>query len=168
MGNKNLELRIRAAIYSLKREYGDRIDIYNQESATADPATGVRTVESTVTTIRRAAVLPADVARREFRGSPVVSASGQLLQGGWLVDTTHVFVIDKRDARTLVLNASDWIVYEQKRCSIAAIQVLPCNTGWIVQAKALMGDTFVQIHQLSAGNTLDLSEETDASESELG
>ena len=137
----SLKQRIRAVLYGLKREYGGRIDVYKQGSVTTDPETGIRSQSSTVTVVRRAIMLPVDIARQEVRGISLISANKSLVQGGWFTDEKQTFIIDKRDAPQLTLSTTDWILLEQQRCSIEKIEKLPCDTGWIIYAKALLGDT---------------------------
>jgi len=163
--NNNVKHLMLAALYNLKRRYGGRIDIYKMGSSSTNPQTGERTVTSSVTVIRRAVILPADMARREFRGGSLSAANKTLVQGGWVSDATHVFVIDRRDAPGLNLAPTDWITLDGQRCDIAKIEEFPFQTGWVIQAKAVLGDKFTQAITVSTTQALALAEDTDVSQS---
>jgi len=153
---------MRAVLYSLKREYGGRIDLYKQGAVTSDARTGARTIERTVTPIDRAIILPADVARREIRGISLISANKTLVTGGGYDNSTRVFIIDRRDVPGLSITKDDWIVFEGKKYEIHSFDDFEFDTCWIITAKALLGEIPQQIHLLSADNLLDLSSTTAA------
>lgn len=157
MANRQLNQRMRAVLYGLKREYGGRIDVYKKGAVTSNARTGARTVDKSVTVIPKAIILPADVARREVRGISLISANKALVQGGGYDNSTRVFIIDRRDAPDLSLTKDDWIVFDGKKYEIQEFEDFEFDTCWIITAKALLGEIPEQIHLLSADNLLNLT-----------
>lgn len=154
--NKNVNQRMRATLYTLKRTYGGRIDIYKQGAVTSNPRTGVKTVAKTVTPIERAIILPAEVARQEVRGISLISANKGLVQGGWYDNSLRYFIIDQRDAPDLLLTNDDWIVYRNKKYEIDEFREWEFDTCWVVTAKALLGEVPEQIFLASVGHSMGL------------
>lgn len=148
---------MRAVLYSLKREYGGRIDLYNLGAVTSNAKTGARTVEKSVTVIKRAIILPADVARREVRGISLISANKSLVMGGGYDSSVRVFIVDQRDAPGLSLSKDDWVVYDGKKYQIHDFDEFEFDTCWLITAKALLGETPEQIHLVSSDHLLNLS-----------
>ena len=148
-------------MYSLKREYGGRIHLYKQGAVSSDAKTGARTVEKSVLVIERASILPAEVARREVRGISLISANKNLVSGGGYDNSTHVFIIDKRDVPNLSVAKDDWIVFDSQKFQIDHFESFEFGTGWVITAKALLGEVPEQIHLLSADSLLNLSSSAD-------
>jgi hypothetical protein len=159
--NRNLNQRMRAALYQLKREYGGRIDVYKKGAVSSDPATGVRTISKTLTVLKRAIILPASVARREVRGISAISANKSFVVGGGYDNSTKVFIIDRRDAPDLMLTNDDWIVFAGQKFEINDFEPFEFDTCWIITAKALIGEVPEQIHLVKAENFLTLTSATE-------
>lgn len=155
--NRNVNQRMRAVLYSLKRQYGDRIDIYSQLSVSSDARTGERNIECGVTVIDRAIILPASVLRREIRGISLISANKQLVMGGGYDNVSRVFIIDREDAPDLEIQKDDWIVYGGRKYEIDKFDEFEFDSAWIIAGKAVEGEVPEQIHLLSADNLLTIT-----------
>jgi hypothetical protein len=136
-----LSRQMQVALYALKRQYGGPLAIYRLLSSEVDPRTGVASVRTQVTRIRRAVVLPAMMTRDVVRNISVISADKQMVQGGSYDASKRVFVIDRRDARSLVLSQDDWLVWEGRKYQFEKIEKLEFRTGWIITGKVLLGET---------------------------
>jgi len=146
-----LSRQIQVALYVLKRQYGGPISIFRLLSSVVDPRTGEATVRTQVTRVRRAAVLPAMMTRDVVRNISIISADKQLVQGGSYDASKRVFIIDRRDARSLVLSQDDWLLWDGIKYQFEKIEKLEFRTGWIITGKALLGETVLQ-------QTLDVSD----------
>ncbi|MCA9069145.1 MAG: hypothetical protein KDA84_09495 [Planctomycetaceae bacterium] len=161
MTNMNrLKRRIEQALYSLKREYGGSIDIYQLISSDTNSRTGETTIVKTVHPVQRAIILPGTVARREIRGISLISANKQLVQGGHWESVDKIFILSSRDL-TFDPNTDDWIVYESQKFKIDKVQRFEFDSGLIIWGKAVIGDVPEQVHQLRAENWLHLEVEND-------
>ena len=155
--NRYLNQRMRAVLYGLKRDYGGRIDVYKKGAVTSNARTGERTINKSVTLIDRAIILPADVARREVRGISLISANKNLVMGGGYDNSVRVFIVDRRDTPDLSLSKDDWIVFENLKYEIHSFDDFEFDTGWVITAKALLGEVPEQIRLLAADSLLDMS-----------
>jgi len=157
MVNRNVQQRNRAAFYQMKREYGGRIDFYKQGTVSSDAKTGQRTVNKTKLTIDHAVILPADVARKEIRGISLISANKSLVSGGGYDSIACVFIIDQRDVPNLIVAKDDWIVHEHKKFVIDHFEAFELG-GWIIAARALLGEVPEQIFDKRAKTSITLSD----------
>ena len=136
-----LSRQMQTALYVLKRQYGGPVAIYRLLTSEVDSRTGEATVRTQVTRVRRVAVLPATFTRDVVRNISVISADKQMVQGGSYDASKRVFVIDRRDARSLVLSQDDWLVWDGVKYQFEKIEKLEFRTGWIITGKALLGET---------------------------
>lgn len=157
--NDNVKQRMRSALYALKRTYGGRIDIYKKGNVTSNARTGERTIAKTVTPVKRAIILPAEVARQEVRGISLISANKGLVQGGWYDNSLTYFIIEQRDAPDLTLTPDDWIVCSGKKYQIDEFRQWAFDTCWVVTAKALLGEVPEQIFSIAVHDILPVSDE---------
>ncbi len=136
-----LSRQMQVALYTLKRQFGGPIAIYRLLSSQVDPKTGIAIVETRITRVRRAAVLPATYTRDVVRNISIISADKQMLQGGSYDASKRVFIIDRRDARNLVLSLDDWLVWDGRKYQFEKISELEFRTGWIITGKVLLEET---------------------------
>lgn len=136
-----LSRQMQVALYALKRQYGGPIAIYRLLSSEVDSKTGEATVRTQITRVRRAAILPAMMTRNVVRNISVISADKQMVQGGSYDTSKRVFVIDRRDARSLMLSQDDWLVWDGHKFQFEKIEELEFQTGWIITGKVLLGET---------------------------
>lgn len=154
----NLSRRIDQTLYMLKRQYGGTICIYQMGDATVDHLTGSKTVPRTVTTVKRAIVLPVKIAREVVKNISVISANKAFIVGGNFDTGTRMFIIEKTDAPNLELGESDWLVYRNKRYEIKSFEEYEFDKAWVVVGKQLKGEIPSQIHVLAADNLIRLTQ----------
>jgi hypothetical protein len=137
----SLNRQIQRVLYALKRQYGGAIVVYQNQSVATDPKTGEVTRTKTAVRIQRAVVLPVTISREVKQAISVISANKMAVSGGSGFETgKRLFIIDRRDAPTLTLTASDWIGYDGRRYAIESFEEYEFSSAWIVVGKALIGE----------------------------
>lgn len=149
-----LTRRIDQTLYMLKRYYGGTINVYQMGDATVNHLTGERTVPRTVTTIKRAVILPAKVLRDVVQSISMISANKAFVVGGNFDTNTRMFIIERKDAPELDLTESDWIVFRNRRYEVKSFDEFEFNSAWVITGKAVRGDIPLQIYPLRADNLI--------------
>lgn len=140
---------IQRTLYSLKREYGDTLDVYQRLSSSVDPRTGVPATSKKVHHVRRAVVLPETLTLLEKRGISLISANKQLVQGGQWESGIRLLLIDRADLPGVALTTDDWAVIDGQKYEFETVQNY-ADAAWIVKSRASSGDRPQQIHHLWA------------------
>lgn len=161
--NRYLNQRMRAILYALKRQYGGTISIYQVGAQTTNYETGVRTIPKEVTVIRRAIILPTKVMREAVQTISVISANKKFVFGGSYDSFTRFFIVDRRDAPSLQLTESDYVVYTNaygtaRRYEVKDFQEFEFDSAWVVTGKAVLGEVPEQIFPVAADNLLRLDQ----------
>lgn len=155
-----LNRQMQMALYALKRQYGAPIVVYRLLTSEVDLETGEAEVETFSTRIKRAIVLPARLTREVVRNISIISADKQMVQGGGFDSAKKVFIIDRRDARSLVLSQDDWLVYGGRKFQFDKIEEMEFDSGWIITGKVLLGETDLETglqQSVDAADTVDLT-----------
>lgn len=148
--NRNLTNRLRSILYSMKRNFGGSIAVYQLGDAVTNTRTGVKTIPRTVFEVKRAIILPAKLMREASQGISVISANKKFVYGGTYDSAVRLFIIDKKDVPTLELRESDYIVYNNRKYEIKDFQEFEFDAGWSIVAKAVLGDVPEKIFNLKA------------------
>lgn len=156
--NYNLIRFIRRCIYQMKREYGGPITVYRLINTDTDLQTGVKTVNRDSIDVVRAVVLPNRLTREAIQSISVISADKKIVQGGTYDPGKRVFIIDRADVPDWDLEQDDWIVYENKRYDIKAIDEFEQKTAWLVIAKEVEGVTPEQDHRETTESLMTLED----------
>ncbi len=155
--NRNLNQRIRQALYQLKKDYGAPIDIYKLVASETNVRTGEKVITKTVTHVRRAVVVPARIDRIAQRTISVISANKQFVTGGTYDASQRDFIIDRRDVPALPeLTADDWIIYNRRKYQVKTVEAFEVDAGWVVTARELVGEVPEQILEERVKSTLTL------------
>lgn len=136
-----LNRQMQTALYVLKRQYGGPIVIYRLLSSEVNLETGEAEVKTLATRVKRAIVLPVRLTRDIARNISVISADKTMVQGGSFEVGKKVFIVDRRDARSLVLSHDDWLVWNGHKYQIEKIDEIEFDSGWIITGKVLLGET---------------------------
>lgn len=153
--NRNLNQRIRQALYQLKKDYGAPIDIYKLVSSETDARTGEKVITKTMTHVRRAIVVPSRMDRVANQTISLISANKQFVTGGHYDVNQRDFIIDRRDVPALPeLTADDWIVYNRRKYQVKTVESFEVDAGWVVTARELVGEVPEQIFDLHTESTL--------------
>jgi hypothetical protein len=149
--NRNLNQRIRQALYQLKKDYGAPIDIYKLVASETDARTGEKVITKTVTHVRRAVVVPSRMDRIANQTISLISANKEFVAGGHYDVNQRDFIIDRRDVPRLPeLTADDWIVYNRRKYQVKTVESFEVDAGWVVTARELVGEVPEQIFDLRA------------------
>lgn len=156
--NKNLNQRIKASLYSLKKQYGGGpLSIYTFNGSTTNVQTGVKTVNKTVSVVNKVIILPAKVSREVLQSISQISANKAFVYGGTFDSRMRTFIIERRDCPTVALKDDDWFVFDGKKYEIKSIQEFEFDTAWVVVARQILGEVPEQIHPLAVDHLLDIS-----------
>jgi len=148
-GNSMLNRFIRKTLYSLKRQYGNKVDLYKLINAETDYQTGVKTVDKSAITIRKCIVLPVKIAREAIQTIAHISANKMFVYGGSYDAGTRMFIIDARDLPIdyEIVN-DDWLIYNNRRYEIKNIEEFEQHTAWVIVAKEVKGVKPEQIYHI--------------------
>ncbi|KPK52073.1 MAG: hypothetical protein AMS22_09860 [Thiotrichales bacterium SG8_50] len=151
---------IRRTLYSLKRQYGGRVDVYKLGAAATDYETGVKTYTRTVTTVRKAIVLPVQIKREVVQGISAISANKMFVYGGTYDAGTRTFILDTRDLPdSYEIVMDDWLTYNGRRYDIKSISEFEQHTAWIIVGKEVKGVRPEQIIHMKVEDLLDVEHE---------
>lgn len=129
-----MQRQIQTALYTLKRQFGGSVDVCHLLDSTADPKTGAVSQQTVTTRINRAIVLPVKISREVIKGISAVKQVGTIDTG------RRQFIIDRRDAPSLMLKKDDWLVYDGGKYAIESIEEYEFKSAWVVTAKHLAGE----------------------------
>jgi len=155
-----LNRQMQTALYALKRQYGGPVVIYRLLTSEVNLETGVAEVETLAIRIKRVIVLPARLTREVVRNISLISADKLIVQGGGFDVGKKVFIVDSRDARSLVLSLDDWLVYGGRKYQFEKIEEMDFGSGWIITGKVLLGETDLETglqQTVDADDTVDLA-----------
>ena len=162
--NRTLNRFIRRTLYSLKRQYGSRVDIYKLVGVNTDYETGVKTVDKTVEVVRKCIVLPVKIAREVSKTISQISANKMFVYGGTYDAGTRMFIVDTRDMpKDFEFTNDDWIVYNSRRYDIKTIEEFEQRTAWTIVAKEVSGVRPEQVLFAHVTDQLSMSQEVTTS-----
>lgn len=156
--NRNVIQRIRAALYSLDREYGaGPLSIYTNLGTTTDLKSGVKQVAKSVTVVDRTIVLPAKLNRDLIQTISMISANKAFVYGGSYDSLARNFIVDRKHLTLQALTLNDWIVFDGKKYEIKRIDEFQYDTAWVILARHVVEDIPEQIHPLASDHRLSLT-----------
>jgi hypothetical protein len=136
--NYNLVRLIQQALYSLKRDYGNKITV-NQGVPTVDIETGDVTRDVTSYTVHRAIVLPVKVLEA-VKTLGQGGLAGRLNIVGSHYDTgKRLFIIDRRDL-PVAISLDDWIRYDERKYTFDSVEEYEYHTAYLVIGTELIGE----------------------------
>jgi hypothetical protein len=151
---------IRHTLYSLKRQYGGRVDVYKLSAADTDYETGVKTYTRSVVTVTKGIVLPVQIKREAVQGISTISANKAFVYGGTYDAGTRTFILDTRDLpANYEIVMDDWLIYNGRRYDIKNISEFEQHAAWIVIGKEVKGVRPEQIIHMTMENLLDVEHE---------
>lgn len=159
--NYNLIRFIKRNIRTLKKEYGGPITVYALGSTTTNLDTGVKTHTRTSQFINRAVVLPVTLSREVTQTISLISANKKLVQGGSYDVGKRRFIIDRSDVpKGWTIGNDDWLVYDNRRYELIAVEEFEQKTAWLIVAKMVDGSAAVEQDHYAKGNSylLDLTQ----------
>ena len=156
--NKNLQRTYRKVLYSLKRQYGDEITVCQHVTSSTNYQTGAKSYTCSRTQITRAILLPTEFARKTDYRLPMISANKMFVFGGTFDVGSKIIIIDTQDVPTYFeLSHDDWILIDNTRYEIDAIERLDHQAGWVIGAKQIPGATADLEVALTASDSLSVT-----------
>ncbi len=138
--NRNLNRRIRQALYTLKRMFGGTVYISKKTNVETDYETGIKSENEQTWKIDRCVVLPMSVARESTQSISMISANKEFIYGGTYDIGTRNFIIDAQDLpKDFIVEGDDWLVYDNKRYQIKKYDELEQHTGWLIIGREVEG-----------------------------
>jgi hypothetical protein len=138
--NYSLNQHVRHVLYALKRQYGGTITIYQNGTVTTNAKTGSVTRIKTSTRIVRAVILPVTISREVKQSISLISANKQTVTGGNFEAGKRLFIVERRDCPTLVLQLSDWITFDNRKYAIENIEEYEFDAAYVIKGKELPGE----------------------------
>jgi hypothetical protein len=150
---------IRRTLYSLKRQYGGRVDVYKLNTTATDYETGEKTYERTMVTVPKCIVLPVKIQREAVQSISQISANKMFVYGGTYDAGTRTFIIDARDLPDdYEITNDDWLVYNGRRYDMKSITEFEQHTGWVIVGKEVKGVRPEQIFHMKTDDWLDVED----------
>lgn len=155
--NRGMNRFIRRILYSLKRQYSGRVDVYKLGSTATDYETGEKTYTRTMICVPKCIVLPVKIQREVVQSISQVSANKMFVYGGTYDAGTRMFIIDARDLpANYEITDDDWLIYDNRRYDIKSITEFEQHTGWTVIGKEIKGVRPEQIFYVRVENIVDV------------
>jgi len=149
MGNPRLSRLVQRNIYAMKRDYGDRVDVYQIRSSETDHLTGVKTVVREVFHVRRAPILPSRIKRHVNQSISVISAGKEFVYGGFYDGSLREVILDARDLpKGFEPRPEDYIVYKSSRWDIVTAEKFEVDAGWVLTVKNIPDMKPYEIHDI--------------------
>lgn len=158
--NRAMNRFIRRTLYSLKRLYWGRVDVYKLVVASTDYKVGTKTYSRTMVTVPKTIVLPVKIQREAVQGISTISANKAFVYGGTYDAGTRTFIFDTRDLpANYEFVMDDWLVYDSRRYDIKSISEFEQHAAWIVVGKKVKGVHPEQIIHMKLEDLLDVEHE---------
>ena len=148
----------RKTLYSLKRQYGGRVDIYKLATTATDYETGVKSYTRTMVTVPKCIILPVKVQREAVQSISIISANKSFVYGGSFDAGTRTFIVDARDLPDAYeIQNDDWFVYNGRRYDLKNISEFEQHTGWIMIGREVKGVRPEQIFHMRVDSWLEMN-----------
>lgn len=146
---------IRRVLYTLKKEYGTPMDIYQFISVAIDPKTGKRTAERRRIQIRKAIILPSVISRKFSYDLAYIAANKNFTYGANYDINSRTVIVEANDIPEGVEIVNDnYVVIEGHRYEIRIVERLEHEYGYLLTIKETTGALPYQVIAQSVGNTL--------------
>jgi len=156
--NRSMNRFIRKTLYSLKRQYGGRVDIYKLVTTATDYGTGVKSYTRTMVTVPKCIILPVKVQREAVQSISIISANKSFVYGGSFDAGTRTFIVDARDLPDAYeIQNDDWFVYNGRRYDLKNISEFEQHTGWIMVGREVKGVRPEQIFHMRVDSWLEMN-----------
>lgn len=167
MPRSNPKKFIAQVLGSLKKEYGQQVQVYKFASEEVDWGAGTRTTSETCIEVDNCIVLPVKVNSEVVQSISYISANKPFIQGGYFGSGKRNFVFDFSERRGLpssyVWELSDWIIVDDpktgvlQRYDVESYEDLNFGSGWLVTAVRVEGVVPTRQLKENITHTLQLS-----------
>lgn len=156
----NNKLRfIRRVLYSLKRDYGTPMDLYQLISSETNPKTGKVTLDRRRISIRKAIILPSVLARKFSYDLSYIAANKNFTYGANYDINSRTVIVEANDLPSdIEIKIDDWVVIENRRYEIKSSERLEHGYGFLLSLKETLGALPLQSLLLSVNNKLHIEQ----------
>lgn len=127
-------------VYFLQREYGQSISLRRTENDATDLVTGQQYSDLIIVDIKRAAFLPAQIARQFARTQTDTSRDQDFSYGGFFDTRTRFILINRRDIpNTFPIDQNMHLVFDSRRYQVDKIFDFEQNEALMLLATAMDG-----------------------------
>jgi len=127
---------IRRILYTLKRQFGVKIVLYQVDESSTDLKTGLKTKTYTTQTVKRAIVLPGELERKFVYDLAFIAANKNFTGGGYFDSTVRRVIIESRDLPSdYVLSLNDQCLFEGQTYEVAKIDKTPDSQALMIGLK---------------------------------
>lgn len=142
----------------LKRQYGGPVTIYKLGDAATNYKTGVKSVTKTSYPIARAIILPVRMSKEVLRSISQISANKKFTSGATFEKGLRQIIVDRADVdSSLELTTDDWLVFNDRRYNIKAVEEFEFDTAWVITGQEIGGVTPEQHHHAKTDSYLSLT-----------
>lgn len=160
MHRSNPKKLVRQVLTSLKRQYGDQVQVYKLGSESVNWDTGTRTVTDSCVEVDNCIVLPVTINSEVVQSISYISSNKPFIQGGYFGTGKRKFIFDFTERRGLprgyTWDLSDWIIADGNRYDVESFEELHFGSGWMVTAARVQGVTPQQTFKENITHTLQL------------
>lgn len=130
---------IRKVVYHLKMRYGLALSYFDPTAQTNDPKTGVITRSFTQINIRRAVILPTNLARTFVYDLAYIATGKNFTEGGFFDKNLKQIIIDKKDFPTgFVPNTNHHMEIDGQRYEIRIIQIFEDRKAYMFSVEGVL------------------------------
>jgi hypothetical protein len=138
----------RRVLYDLKRQYGQHVDIVDQQVGTPDLKAGTRNTVQVATSVPLAIVLTPKAFTKGFYDTPLLKAGRQFAYGSFVDINTKIVVLDIADLPIgFEVKQSQHLIIANKRYEVESFATLEYDNGYIINCKRAEGVQNEAIHQ---------------------
>jgi hypothetical protein len=159
---KNQLINLRPVIYSLKNDYGFRLDLYRKDEV-VNLETGRKITTRIKYKIKKAILLPNQMFR-DFNYGTIIKTGGNAQVGGILDLRQRIILIDKRELpRNFEIDSNDYVVFNHDRYEIREIMDLELGDFYRLTIREVEGESPYEVHEQIINEKFELNDFVDNS-----
>lgn len=160
MNEKQIWQFMRRALYQLKRQYGASVTVVKLDDAQVNYATGVKVVNKTIHNVRRAIMLPEEIARNVEQGIAQLSANKMFVSQAGFDLGRATFIFDARDLPGgFKWGLDDHVLVSGESFKVSEIDEFEYDSGWVIKTHRVNGADLTGSITLTVSDTITLSDE---------
>lgn len=138
MAFQNVLRQITVILYRLKRQFGQRVTIYQYDSQTNNVETGEISRTYNTIVVRRAPVLPNNIDRSFIYDLTYIAANNNFVGGGLFDRKQRNLIFDAKDLpKDFVFTNDDHIEFGGQRYEIKTIDHLEAKKGFLMSVEGI-------------------------------
>ncbi len=160
MNERQIWQFMRQALYQLKRQYGATVTVIKLNDAQTNYQTGVKAIDKTIHNVRRAIMLPEEIARNVEQGISHLSANKMFVSQAGFDLGKATFIFDARDLPAgFKWGLDDHIIVAGESFKVSEIDEFEYDSGWVIKTHRVNGAALTGSITLTVSDTITLSDE---------